>query len=423
MTPHNPVNAALRGFRAEQSGGLAIIFSLTLFVLVIFAGVAIDYGRAQMASTEVNDAIDQAALKATEAMVDDEITSDAVNKSIAGYINGTIGNPKLQGATYSGVNIASDVASGSVSIDLDVHVPTTFASLFHFNTIDFHKFTKTAYKIKNVELTMVLDTTGSMGQNNKINELKIAAAQAIDIILPQGKATANRIALAPFDASVNVAPFDSIASAGASINGCVVERQGADAFTDASPLPANPVSTANATCPAQTIIPLTKNGSTLKATINTYAPGSTTAGHIGLAWGWYLISPNWTAIFPKQSAPKPYTNPNVIKAVLLMTDGMFNTAYFNGPVATKADQQATSVMEASTLCDNIKAAGIKIYTVGLELASNGSPDDVNARALLSACASPDGQGGSEFYDVANGANLGTAFSTIAGKLSHLRLSN
>jgi len=408
------VNDFARGFAGNVSGSVAIIFVLVLSVLIACLGIAIDVARARGASAQVMESLDEAALSATEGMVDNDLPVAAVNSNVANFLGGTLGNPRLQGASYSGLKVQADPTSGSVSIDVDVNVPTTFLRLFNKEAFTFHRFTKTAYRVNNVELAMVLDTTGSMGQNNKINELKAAAAQAIDILLPPSKSTANRIALAPFDASVNVAPFDSIASAGASTNGCVVERQGPDAYTDASPLPANPVSTAVADCPAQTIIPLTKNGSMLKATINTYAPGSSTAGHIGLAWGWYLISPNWTAIFPKQSAPKPYANSNVVKAVLLMTDGAFNTSYFNG---------ATSAVQAMALCDGMKAAGIKIYTVGLELASNPPPDDVNAPILLKYCASPDGQGGTEFYDVANGANLGTAFSTIAGKLSHLRLSN
>lgn len=408
------LTANAQWFAGNSSGSMAIVFVLTLSVLIGCLGIAIDIARARSASAEVTDSLDAAALAATEGMVDDDLSVAAVNNNVANFLGGTLGNPRLQGATYSGLKVQADPSAGSVIIDVDVNVPTTFLRLFNKTEFSFHRFTKTAYRVNNVELAMVLDTTGSMGQNNKINELKAAAAQAIDILLPPGKPTANRIALAPFDASVNVSPFDSVASAGASTNGCVVERQGADAYTDASPLPADPVSASTAYCPAQTIFPLTKNGASLKATVNTYAPGQSTAGHIGLAWGWYLISPNWASIFPRPSAPKPYTNPNVIKAVLLMTDGMFNTSYFNG---------ATSSVQAQALCDGMKAAGIKIYTVGLELASNPPPDDTNARNLLSACASPDGQGGTEFYDVANGANLGHAFSTIAGKLSHLRLSN
>jgi hypothetical protein len=179
-----------------------------------------------------------------------------------------------------------------------------------------------------------------------------------------------------------------------------------DAFTNA-----------NYDCPHQNIMPLSKDVLALKHALNGFAPSGGTAGHIGLAWGWYLLSPQWAGLYPAASIPKPYTDPKAIKAVLLMTDGMFNTSYFNGAINT------TSPTQALALCDGMKAAGIKIYTVGLELALNGPPDDANARALLGACASPDGSGGTEFYDVANGANLGDAFTKIAGKLSHLRLAN
>ena len=423
MTIYKRLTTRAVGFASDTSGTIAIVFGLVIVILVCCVGVAIDFGRAESASAQVADTLDEAALAATESMVDEATSDTAVSGKIASFLNGTIGNPRLQGANFSGLKIATDTEQGSIAIDVDVHVPTVFTRLFNAGDISFHKFAKTAYKVKNVELAMVLDTTGSMNDFNKINELKSAAAQAIDILMPPGKPVFNRIALAPFAASVNAGPIDLSVSAGASTDGCVVERQGPNAYTDATASGPDPLLTSsngsngNYSCPAQAIMPLSKNPLALKAAINGFTTGGGTAGHIGLAWGWYLISPQWAAMFPPVSAPKPYTDPKAIKAVLLMTDGMFNTSYFNGAINT------TSAAQAISLCDGIKAAGIRIYTVGLELALNPSPDDVNARTLLGACASPDGSGGSEFYDVANGANLGEAFSKIAGKLSRLRLSN
>ena len=415
------VNRFASRFGADRSGTIAVIFALAILMLACFAGAAVDYGRAAAASRRVAQALDSAALAATVDMVVNNLSDAVVRRNIALQLDGDIGNGHLQGGSYSGLTIATDDVAGSIEIDLDVHVPTTLIRLFHQDAISFHEFTKTAYKVKNVELAMVLDTTGSMSQFNKINELKAAAAQAIDVLMPPGKPVFNRIALAPFAASVNAAPYDLTVSNGASADGCVVERQGANAYTDAAATGADSLLIDNGngsySCPAQSIVPLSSNATSLKNAINAYTTNGGTAGHIGLAWGWYLISPQWASLFPAVSAPKPYTDPKAIKAVLLMTDGMFNTSYYNGPMNTSSSTQAIAT------CDGMKAAGIKIYTIGLELALNGSPDDVNARTLLSSCASPDGNGGSEFYDVANGANLADAFTQIAGKLSKLRLSN
>ena len=406
------LRSRLSDFGANRSGSIAMMFVLSLLIMVFVVGIAIDMGRAQRASADVVGAIDSATLAAAKAMVEDGMSDSDITTLVGHFLTAELGLDQLRGATYSNLSIANNRNDGTVQIDVDIHVPTTFTRIAAKDTIDFHKFSRTTYKIKNVELAMVLDTTGSMGQFNKISEMKAAAGQAVDILLPAGRPPVNRIALAPFSASVNATPFSGAVSGGLSSD-CVVERQGADAYTDAA-AGASPVgaTTVNA-CPAQTIVPLSRDGGALKRTINAYVEGGGTAGHIGLAWGWYLISPNWSALWPGASQPKPYGDPAAIKAILLMTDGMFNTAYFND----------TSPVQAAALCDAIKAQGIMLFTVGFELALNTSPDDVNARNLLSACASDDGVGGKEFYDASNGSDLSDAFKKIAGKLSALRLSN
>lgn len=406
-----------RKFSDERTGTIAIIFALVFFTLACVGGIAIDYGRALSASEQVASALDSAVLAATEQMVDDELDIGVVQQSVSRYLDAQIGNPRLQGATYSGLKVVTDRVEGSIRLDVDITVPTTLASLFHVNALTFHKSNQTAYRVNNVELAMVLDTTGSMADFNKINELKAAAAEAIDILMPAGKPVFNRIGLVPFSAAVDASPYAASATGGASAD-CVVERAGPDSYTDASGL-LSPVGTSavgapgGGSCPAQSILALNKDATALKADINTYVPGGGTAGHIGLAWGWYMLSPNWNGIWPAASRPKAYNDPKAIKAILLMTDGMFNTSYNGNPA---------SPIQAADLCVAIKASGVKIYTIGLELALNNPPEDVNARTLLHDCASLDSSGNPQFYDVANGADLMAAFTSIAGKLAHLRLS-
>jgi Flp pilus assembly protein TadG len=416
------LRSKLRAFNEDRSGSIALIFVLALFFMVFVIGIAIDMGRAQRASADVVVSIDAAALAGAKAMVEEEMSEADVTRVVGRHLSEQLTAANLQGAHYSNLRVLVDRTEGTVQIDVDVHVPTTFTRIAAKNTIDFHKFSKTSYKIKNVELAMVLDTTGSMQNNGKIDELKAAATQAVDILMPAGKAVLNRVALAPYAESVNVGPIAGAVSAGLSAD-CVVERAGADAFTDA-PASSSPVSwvpLGGSACPVQAIMPLSKNANALKAAINAYATDGATAGHIGLAWGWYLISPNWSGQFSGVSLPKPYNDPKVIKAIILMTDGMFNKAYFNGPVGSGPDEEATSVAQTLALCDAAKAEGIKLYTIGFELASNGGKE-LDARNLLTTCASDAAGGGKEFYDATNGTDLSDAFKMIADKLSALRLS-
>ena len=407
-------------FAKDRSGSVAIIFTLALVMLICLIGLAVDFARAQQASAEISNAIDAAALEGAKGMVEEDLTNDETKQRVQQFLNAEIGSSRFNVGDIANLHIATEKLEGAVTINVDVNVPTTFSRIFNKDNISFHQMAKTSYKVKNVELAMVLDTTGSMHDFNKLAEMKLAAGQAIDILMPPNRTALNRIALAPFAASVNAGAYAGAVSGGASAD-CVVERAGADEATDASGVtspvgvtPLDPPGLVNGNCPGQEIMPMSKDAVALKASINAYSANGGTAGHIGLAWGWYLISPNWASLFPTASQPKAYGDPKSIKAILLMTDGMFNTAYLPG---------MSSPVLAASLCDAIKLHDVKIFTIGFELALNAPPDDVNARTLLGNCASPDGQGGNEFYDVANGADLSAAFVKIAGKLSKLRLSN
>ena len=72
--------------------------------------------------------------------------------------------------------------------------------------------------------------------------------------------------------------------------------------------------------------PLTSNKTRLNAAIDDLSTGGTTAGQIGAAWGWYMISPNFTNVWDDEAEnkPPPMTRTISIKVAVLMTDGEFN---------------------------------------------------------------------------------------------------
>ena len=55
------------------------------------------------------------------------------------------------------------------------------------------------------------------------------------------------------------------------------------------------------------------------------SPGGTTAGQLGTAFAWYMLSPNWADIWPADSKPAAYGTAKLRKIAVLMTDGAYNT--------------------------------------------------------------------------------------------------
>jgi Flp pilus assembly protein TadG len=194
-----------------------------------------------------------------------------------------------------------------------------------------------------------------------------------------------------------------------------------------APLGYNYTNNGNA-CVGQQIQPLTSDKTTLHALANSLTATGSTSGHLGLAWGWYMISPNFSFLWPTASQPAAYGTANLVKAIVFMTDGDFNSPYCNGVIAANAGSgsgsgsshincnapNGTSQAQAQSLCDAIKVSSNKIilYVVGFDLAGN-----TNALNFLQGCATP-----GKFYQADTGIDLNTAFAQIAGDLSQLRVS-
>jgi Flp pilus assembly protein TadG len=183
------------------------------------------------------------------------------------------------------------------------------------------------------------------------------------------------------------------------------------------------------TCLTNTIQPLTSNKTTLHNLANSLVAAGSTSGHLGLAWGWYMISPNFAYLWPAASQPKAYGSANLIKAVVFMTDGVFNTPYCTGVVSNDAlsgagndsshincaSPHGSSKSQAEQLCTAIKTPANKtlLYVVGFDLAG-----DTDSLTMLQNCATTP----EYFFQADDGTDLEDAFEAIAQSLSELRIS-
>jgi len=214
------------------------------------------------------------------------------------------------------------------------------------------------------------------------------------------------------------------------ISTCVSERVGPQAYTSAAPSAAwvgRVYDSTSNPCPGATVTPMTSDKTALTSAINAYTVTGSTAGHIGIAWGWYMLSPTFSNLWPAASQPKPYGSPNLRKIAVIMTDGEFNTPYCTGVIARNAGTGSGNASDkitcnatngnpfdqARALCTAMKNSGVTVYTVGFGL-SNGS----TAASVMQDCAS----GAGNAFSAANGAELRAAFRSIATAISLLRLS-
>jgi hypothetical protein len=211
---------------------------------------------------------------------------------------------------------------------------------------------------------------------------------------------------------------------------CVSERT-TSAYTDTAPsttkLGYNYPASGNA-CITATIMPLSTNRTTLHSVVDGLTDAGSTAGHIGVAWAWYLLSPNFSYLWSSASQPGAYGDDKLLKVAIIMTDGAFNTPYCNGVIAKDAGSgsgnasdhincnatNGSSASQAKQLCTAMKAKGIIVYTVGFEVGS-----DATALNTLNSCATDSAHA----YFPESGGDLKTAFHDIAQQITNLRVKS
>lgn len=417
-----------KSFRRDERGGVMTIFGLALPVLLFAAGLGVDMARIVDSKTRIADASDAAALAAGRALLDGTLTDTEIEALAGNVFNANI-TSRANFAKINNVAIQVTRASGTVDINVDAEVPMTITAVAGFDKVKIPGLTSTVFGAKDLEIGMALDITGSMndipsgGGPRKIDGLKQAFKSFAERLMPDTPIAGQRvrIGLAPFSASVNLGSFASAATAHRSTDGCVTERMGSDKYADAAPAgssvfkvradgvtdidPTEGLAGSAYLCPSTKLVPLSQDRDALIAKVQGFTPNGWTAGHIGVQWGWNLISDQWGSVWGGASAPDPYSRINdgkLIKAVVLMTDGIFNTAYHNGKAADQAIE----------LCNNMKAKGVWVFAVAFDAPAA-------AQATLKACASP----GPDFYaDASNGDDLEAAFVKFANTLGSLHIT-
>lgn len=220
------------------------------------------------------------------------------------------------------------------------------------------------------------------------------------------------------------------------ISDCVSERTGQHDDDDTRPSVAYVgryypnQSGSNTKCTVSPLLPLTDDRAEINKLIGPVnAPSQGlqadgyTAGQIGLAWGWYSVSPEFNSLWSTTPAAA-YDQNKTLKAVILMTDGEFNAPYCSGVLgrdasfggSDRADCAATNgepYGQAKALCTAIKNKNIVLYTVGFQVSASST-----AGKFLKDCATTP----ANFFLPASGADLTESFKAIGRDITRLRIS-
>ncbi|WP_320410197.1 pilus assembly protein [Mesorhizobium sp. Root157] len=439
-------------FWADRRGNFAVIFGMIVAVLALAVGFGVDTAQLMNAKSALRNAVDAAVTSTARELTVRPATEEEARKWVAAFLTANSAGGILPHDDIVLDKLVVDKTAKTVTASAYVDVALYFPLFGQSNVKRIHNMGAAVYSDKHIEVAMMLDLTTSMEEDrrartNKIGDLKVAAAAAVSTFLDMNNANTPRIrvALVPYSDGVNTGPLahtvfrEAKGSTGKddappSLNApqavsvsdnCATERKnstgGGMDYSDAGPS----MALVNRddrieTCPVAPLVPLTTDEDALLKAIDQFKADGYTAGHIGVQWTRYLLSPSWRSVLESAvpgSGPLEYTDNKAKKIAILMTDGAFNTAFagVSSSEKTRSNQKTRSQNAARELCSRMKQDGIEIFTIGFMLAA-GDQD------VMSNCASPDTSGIKHYFLAADGAALKTAFQEIARNTERLALT-
>jgi Flp pilus assembly protein TadG len=452
----------------DECGGITIFVLVISVLMLVVGGMAVDFQRQEMARADLQNALDRGVLAATNAnQVYDtsggQTEEELAQLLIAEYV-------ESRSFKFGALNVSSVVTQmpggRAITASADEPLNTIFLRMMGLNTMNVAVGAGAIQAAPKLEITLVLDVSGSMGWDStsapgtKLAQLKVAAKEFLETILTADSAAYTLITIVPFSQQVNLprSMADLYNLDRHHDYASCFDFHDLDFSTTAMPTNSlNPFEQGqhfidvldSYGCPrvGNAITPFSNNLSELKNAIDAFAPESYTATYMGMKWGAAMLDPTSRPVVDAMIAnnelsedfagwPHAWNDTSVRKITVLMSDGQ-NTKlneirddlYYEkspdywdenkprrGEKIAVVDNDRTGEGDdlLRAICDQAKiGANSTLYTIGFELA-----DEPKATAVLEYCASS-----LTTHYLVDGAELSAAFKNIADDIVNLKLTN
>jgi Flp pilus assembly protein TadG len=154
-----------RSISHNQKGVALIYMCVTLTVLLLFTGLALDSGRGYVVKAQLTKAVDGAALGAARELNSGTPEVKAQQVFSANFPSGFLGTSSVivPSSGNGGYSLTTDPATGinTVTVSSTAVLPTTFMGLANFNTMTVSAMGQATRRM--VDLSLVVDVSGSIG--------------------------------------------------------------------------------------------------------------------------------------------------------------------------------------------------------------------------------------------------------------------
>lgn len=326
----------------RREEGTVTIFGLMMLILMMAAGgMAIDLMRTESQRVKVQYTLDRAVLAAASlnnGLDPEDVVVDYFAK--AGLTDYTLDVDVEEGLNYRRV-------AAQAFTDVD----SIFLNMVGIDSIRAPGVGTAEEKIMNVEISVVLDVSGSMG-GSRIALMKTAAKDFVDAVVTTGSEDLISVSLVSYNDRVDTAPLVSAHFPLSTVSPASTCVRFSDTEYATTGIASGTVLTRvtrfdgrNNNTPtfsrdwctqqwsnAGAILPWSNNATALKGFIDGLSAGGNTAIDLGMKWASLLLDPTTAPYLTSMIAanevdadfhgrPATYSDPETMKVVVLMTDG------------------------------------------------------------------------------------------------------
>ena len=198
------VGQAARSFADDEGGVVAVIFAITFSAIFLMAAVAIDYGRTEAELVRVQNAVDAAALAASQRLGLPDQDTSGPSKAGAFFKANIAKHPNIGVLTSTSL----DAVKGEVVAKAKGSMLTSLLRAVGINEINFKAGSTVRRGKGTVEIALVLDNSGSMA-GSYIADLRTAAENLVNVVFTGFEGTDKvKVGVVPFAAAVNVGAYN-----------------------------------------------------------------------------------------------------------------------------------------------------------------------------------------------------------------------
>ena len=376
LSPLSSVASRCLGNFGRDEDGNTMILGLFVFVTMLAAGgMAVDFMQAERERAQLQYTLDRAILAGaalSQPLDPRTVVEDYFLKSDVDDYNLVVSEPEG----------SNSITSRRLEANVNSNIKNYFVNMVGVGDLKISARAAAEEKIQNVEISLVLDVSGSMGSNSKMTNMQDAAVEFVQTVLTDDNVDRVSINIIPYNMQVNAGQslLDNMLVTSEHANSNCVDFTSSQfsetAISDTTTYQRTghfdpfyrtinhpDVShTMNDTrlfmCPndeESKIMVMSQSIADLTSKINALSPGGNTSIDIGVRWGAALLDPSMNSVLSGMvqagangatvpavdpafsTRPAEYNDTDAIKIMVVMTDGINTSQYTLNPAYASGD--------------------------------------------------------------------------------------